>query len=162
MRKSPFPVLLLLGGLVAGSWGCCSAPGPGHPGVTPYFSGFDCPPDERHHAIWVFDDGTVTEECARISKGKNHKILWLSASASDLRIDLIVGRKQAVPFDKMRCDAADPDTKDRVCHIECKKDRCQTGKYNEDYKPSLFGDYYRYAPSVALRKGGDPGIMIDP
>jgi hypothetical protein len=165
MRKSPLPVLVLLAGLFMGSWSCTSTPQPGHhryPGGSPYSSGLDCPLDERNHVIWVFDDGTVTEECARISKINNHKILWLSASGSDLQIDLIVGGGKTVPFDRMKCDAPDPNTKDMVCHIDCKKDRCQTGKYNEPYHPSSLGDYYRYAPRVALLKGGDPGIMIDP
>jgi len=145
-----------------GSWQCTYSPPPGYPHRRPRAeAAYDCPPDERNHAIFVFDDGSVTEECARISKVKNQKILWISASGADLKIDLVVENGRPVPFDKMACDPPNSNG-DRVCHVDCKKEKCRTGKFTDDYHPSALGDYYRYAPTVALLRGGDPGMMIDP
>ena len=160
-RKVRDLVIVLLGIVIGGCWSCTYNPSPGRDGRRPRSAANDCPAEERNHAIWVFDDGSVTEECARISKYKNQKILWLSASGADLQIDLIVANGQVAPFDKIKCDP--PSTNgDQVCHVDCKKDRCQTGKFSDAYHPNPLGDYYRYATTVALRKGIDPGMMIDP
>jgi hypothetical protein len=161
IRKDQVSLFALLTGLALGSWQCTYSPPPGDTHRRPRVSGYDCSPEERNHAIFVFDDGSVTEECARISKVKNNKILWISASGADLKIDLVVENGRAVPFDKMACDPPNAGG-DRVCHVDCKKERCRTGKFSDDYHPSALGDYYRYASTVGLFKGSDPGMMIDP
>src|ERR1700730_2453329 len=139
MRKSRAHLLLIVAGLVAGSWSCCSTRVPSSSGGRP-FTDPSCPLEERNHAIWVFEDGNVTEEGARISKMKNHKIIWLSTNGADLRIDLVLPKGRVIPFENMKCEAADPNTGESVCHIDCKKDRCQTGKFAENYHPSALGD----------------------
>ncbi|MEP6769100.1 MAG: hypothetical protein ABJC61_10550 [Acidobacteriota bacterium] len=120
----------------------------------------------RNHVIWVFDDGSVTEECAAI-KWKTHQIVWIAASADAqaLAIDLVVRKNQKEPFEKMHCGAPDPNG-DRVCRLDCKKERCRSGSFNRGYSPDPRSDYFSYVPGVTLltgtNKGADPGIRIDP
>ncbi len=164
--------ILFPGGLIAavclGSWSCCSAPYAAPKGGSPGRTAYECPEPPHNHAIFVFDDGSVTEECARISQSAAHKIVWLTASADSpvLSIDLVVRRDQKVPFKKLQCGSPDPNG-DRVCRMDCKKDRCNTGPYADDYRASPLGDYYKYYPGVKFAagpdvKGADPGMIIDP